>query len=302
MAGLSAVGPTLQPVAGWGLDIWERLGRIEHLGYLYRYRQGVPVAGDPKRGDWDEDLDAFTKESNVRAIATICRTLGGLGMRWGTDLGGSETATQLTELEERTAAIREHESWMRHHLEYGWEPGDAASGLRARARRHPDLVDWSVLSEQEREKDFGSVRSALRLLATLGYVPTRAAAYRRRPEQVTARVLTKRTTWTTTHGDRLVAAPGDWWLTSDTHGAGWSVRDDAFRAAYTRVAGDTYVARGADVTARRIRIGEAPEVVVSLEGPETARPGDWIVRDAAGNEWVIDAVDFEAKYAPVDER
>ena len=194
LGGLSVIGPTLEPAPGYGLDIWERLGRVQHQAYLLSWRGGVVAAGDPARGDWDDDLDAFTRASNVRAFATFCRVVGELGTArtWATDLGagGGQQAAALNDEELEVAALREHDSWVRHHIESGWRLGDvrrqqpaAGGGLRRGRRRragreasrlHPDLVEWEALDERERDKDRDSVRGVLRLLDALGFTLVRA--------------------------------------------------------------------------------------------------------------------------------
>lgn len=305
MGALSMVGPTLEPVPGWGLDIWERLGRIQHLSYLLQWRGGQTDLGDPKRGNWDSDLDAFTKESNIRAFATICRTVGGFPSRrvWATDLGpdGSQHEAPLTPDERVAAAIREHISWMQHHLEYGWALGAprgasaTKSGKPSRALVHPDLVDWDALSDEERKKDFDSVDSTLRLLTTLGFTLTGAAVYSRVPSLVAAEVLSSPWEWKTGNGDRLTASVGDIRLTDPESGVQWSITASALNTGYLAVGENRYETYGA-VTARQIGDGSPEEIILSLEGPESAKERDWVVTDYAGNEWVVTDSVFSERY------
>lgn len=171
LGGLSMVGPTITPVPGFGFDIWDRLGAIQNLTYLLNFRGGVPdSAGEPVDA-WDE-LDAFTRESNIRSFATFSRGVGELGLprRMATDLGsqGTETARPLddpAEIDE--LARREHDSWVAHHREYGFRFGPERSGLR-----HPDMVEWAELDAVAQRKDSENVRATNELLGSLGFVLT----------------------------------------------------------------------------------------------------------------------------------
>lgn len=60
----------------------------------------------------------------------------------------------------------EHERWMRERIARGWRYGDNRDNRR---KTHPDLVDWAVLPESEREKDRDSVRRIPRILHEAGY-------------------------------------------------------------------------------------------------------------------------------------
>ena len=90
--GLSVVGPTMAPVPGFGLDVWDRLGAIQHRAYLLNFHGGLPTSDDPtkKRGLW-EDLSAFARESNIRTFVAFARVVGSLSCRrqLGTELGTS---------------------------------------------------------------------------------------------------------------------------------------------------------------------------------------------------------------------
>ena len=175
LGGLSIVGPTLEPVLQTGVDIWERLARIKHQIYLYDWRGGIPVPGDPNRGDWDDDLDEFAKESNIRSFATFCRSIADLGRQWATDLGegGAQSEHPLEPAELLLVAKIEHDSWVRHHVEYGWRFGDHDRGGdtsgRAKAKLHPDIVEWEALSGDDQRKDVDSIASTIALMKSLGF-------------------------------------------------------------------------------------------------------------------------------------
>lgn len=197
IGGLSLVGPTLEPVvpasdpdsknvgarvddaaAAYGLDVWERLGRIEHKCYLLRNYGGVAKRDEERlaRGDWDADLTETLREDNIRPFATLVRTITDLGYSWASDvdLDGSQTRVELDADHEDwlRAGVNEHASWVRHRLEDGWAFGGPK--LRDDARRiHPNIVGWDQLTTKIQGYDFDGVRSALDLFGALGFVLAR---------------------------------------------------------------------------------------------------------------------------------
>jgi len=170
------VGPTLDPLPDFGLDVWDRLGAVQHWTYVLNYLNGHPMDGDPngKRGQW-ASLSAFARESNIRSFASFTRTLGELpdgARRLGTDLGkaGTQIDAPVESAEDfLLLAEREHESWMKHHEQYGYKYGPERKG-----KRHPDMRPWSELSDDERAKDDKNVRATNDLLRALGFILVRA--------------------------------------------------------------------------------------------------------------------------------
>lgn len=126
-----------------------------------------------------------------------------------------------------------------------------------------------------------------------GTDPTQPARYRRVGE-VWAWRLSKPREWQTDNGDLLRGEAGDWWVVSPD-GAFRTVAASVFDDDYAHVADQVYRRRG-DVTARRVR---EQEHVQSLEGPSTARAGDWIVTDDAGNSWAVPDAVFRNGYRAV---
>lgn len=60
LGGLVMVGPTISPVPGFGLDIWNRLGAVQHQAYFLNFQGGTQTTDDlnQKRDLW-EKLSAF---------------------------------------------------------------------------------------------------------------------------------------------------------------------------------------------------------------------------------------------------
>ncbi|WP_229230967.1 RyR domain-containing protein [Sinomonas cyclohexanicum] len=176
VGGMSKVGPTFDPVPGQGVDIWDWLGRIAHQRYLAIWRNGTPTVGDSVWGRWDEDLSAFTKESNIRSFVSVSRALGRMGRVWATRLGtapSSQEAIRLTDDEMTSLARMEHDSWLRHHEEYGWSYAEERND---RLKRHPMMIPWEELDLDARRKDVEAVQGAIELFTALGFVLAQSSA------------------------------------------------------------------------------------------------------------------------------
>jgi hypothetical protein len=53
------------------------------------------------------------------------------------------------------------------------------------------------------------------------------------------------------------------------------------------------VARTGRVSAQR---AVPAELVITLEGPVTAHPGDWVIKGTAGEQWITSAEHFQKSY------
>lgn len=121
------------------------------------------------------------------------------------------------------------------------------------------------------------------------------AARYRRTGVVTATRLTDSLTWTTSAGDVLTGRSGDW-LVVTRDGGERTVQDPQFRSSYEQLEGDLWQRVGT-VTAARVR---EEHVVETLEGPATARVGDWLVTAPDGTRWPVPDPVFRNSYEPVD--
>lgn len=108
------------------------------------------------------------------------------------------------------------------------------------------------------------------------------------------RTVTEPETWTTEAGSVLRASRGDLMLTDGTRE--WSIDPGEFERTY-RWIGDSCFERIGEVAASPAIPGE---VVESAEGPETAAPGDWLVRNQNGFVWLVPATQFELAYCPLN--
>jgi hypothetical protein len=112
---------------------------------------------------------------------------------------------------------------------------------------------------------------------------------------VRARRLDQDVEWTSSGGDILRGAPGDW-LVVDESGGQRTVSDEFFQTHHRHLRKDVWE-RTATLEAREASPGERVE---SPEGVATAAPNDWVVRDAAGTQWIVPAEHFRIAYRPVD--
>ena len=263
MEGLVPYGLTTEVPADWPVDSWERAARVVHE----RYRRQRDPKARPRPSDrsWDDGLDPFLKESNVRLVTATLASVEALGRSWGPISGPSEQKAEdepITEDQRLILARCEHESWRRHLQENGWRPGEVRDDVR---RVHPALVPWSRLSDADRQRSLANVADALATLRNLGYRSTAArddglSGWRpfRRSGTVTARRTAKPWTWRSRHGDVLEAQAGDWWV-SDGSGA-WSVNDEIFATTYQHLSDDHW-RRVGEVDGRPARPGEVDHLV-----------------------------------------
>ena len=327
MEKLYPFGLTTEGLAGWPVDSWERAARVVHENYrVVHVPQPDPAV--PSHRAWDEGLDPFLKESNVRLVTTTLAAAESVGRSWGPS---AATPQQPDADQVDWMAQLEHASWLKHHVDNGWK----YSVTRDDAHKlHPALVPWSRLDEVNREKTRQNVLAALSTLEGLGYRSTPVAAEAepagmggapseigtapatdptslngaavlddggrapwirvKRIGEVTATVSADPFSWTNPAGDVLRAKAGDWRVSNDT-GDLWSVAPEVFATTYEHVSGDRYRRVGL-VNARPAVEGE---VVESPEGTERARAGDWVMEGAAGERWVTSADYFATNYSRI---
>jgi hypothetical protein len=288
LAQVRAFGSTLDAGQGRPVDSWERIARLVHEDYVRAY----PDPDDPARKPWDE-LQPFYRESNVRQVLTVLGSAVAVGRSWG---ASAEAATPPRAEQIDEMARREHESWLEHLGRTGWTWG--ATRDRA-AKKHPDLLPWDRLSDESREKTRTGVVETLALLETLGYRsfddPYATWVRFRRRGEVTAVRRDEAWTWTTSDGTVLRGRAGDWEV-FDEDGSSRSVAASIFERTHEPLGGDRW-RRVGEVRGRHARPGE---VVHSLEGDLTARPGQWVLHGVAGEEWLVSEEHLAESYDRVD--
>ena len=288
LAQVRAFGLTLDAGQGRPVDNWERIARLVHEDYIRAY----PDPDDPARLPWPE-LSAFYRESNVRQVLTVLGSAVAVGRSWG---ASAETASPPSDDQLDEMARREHESWLEHHQRNGWTLGTTRDRV---AKKHPDLLPWDQLSDESRAKNRKGVVESLALLETLGYRsfddPYATWVQFRRRGEVTAVRRDEPWTWTTSDGTAMRGQAGDWEVTDDD-GAARSVDAAIFEETHEPIDGDRW-RRVGEVRGRQARPGE---VVHSLEGDQTARLGQWVLRGVAGEEWLVSTEHLESSYDRID--
>jgi hypothetical protein len=283
LAQVRAFGSTLDAGRGRPVDSWERIARLVHEDYVRAY----PDPDDPARRPWSE-LAPFYRESNVRQVLTVLGSAVAVGRSWG---ASAETASPPSVEQLDEMARREHESWMEHLQRHGWSWGPTRD--RA-AKKHPDLQPWDQLSDRGARARQLIVES-LALLETLGYRsfddPYATWVQFRRRGEVNAVRRNAPWSWKTSDGTVMRGRAGDWEVTDD-NGVSRSVAASIFEQTHEPIDGDRWRRTG-EVRGRQARPGE---VVHSLEGDQTARPGQWVLSGVAGEEWLVSTEHLDSTY------
>ncbi len=286
-------GLTLEPPAGFPVDSWERAARVVHEAYL----RGLGAGRDPNKAahrPWSE-LPPFYRASNVRLVTATLAGAEAAGRTWG-PVAGAQVSTAVSPGHLEEMARWEHASWCRFYRDQGWRYGPVRDDGR---RRHDALRGFDDLSAEYQDRVRGNVRDALVTLHGLGYRSVATGEQRpwqpvARRGEVRARRLDQDWRWQTGSGAWLQARAGDYRV-SNGQGGDWSVVAAIFAATYTHIEGDRWRRTG-EVQAQPAVAGE---LVVSLEGPATAAEGDWVIRGAAGEQWLTSAEHFTASYERV---
>ncbi len=283
---LSSFGTGLIPGDLPPEDHWTRLARLLHNAYLGTL--GEDADPRPSARPWSE-LPIFYRTSNLRQVQSLLSGVILLGRTWS---GGGDDPLDEDEL--TFLGRREHESWRGFLEANGWRQAAVRDDA---SLRHPWLVDWSALPVEARERTLGGIRHAVALLATAGYRSSQrrtATAFRRRGEVIAER-LTQAWSWRTESGAAMTAAAGDWRLLDPTTGRRWSVASAAFDSTHEAIGNGRYRRTGG-VTARPAQLAER---VQTLEGEAVARPGEWLVTGALGEQWLVPAERFREAYEPL---
>lgn len=113
---------------------------------------------------------------------------------------------------------------------------------------------------------------------------------------VRAEQLKEATTWTTSKGEVMQAAAGDWKITGGD-GSTWSVKPDIFQQTYSPVAGSSgEFAKTAITRATKLT---APITIQTLEGQGSGVAGDYLVVGPKGEQYIVGGQKFESMYQPI---
>lgn len=175
----------------------------------------------------------------------------------------------------------EHEDWFRAKHLQGWQYGEIKNDD---AKTNPLMVDWSRLTMEERKPTHQTVTDLFDGLCVLGYSPWYRVSRRGRADS--AKQLERAAKVPGSSGSQTGQA-GDWLVS--VGGSERIVAASEFGSLYdpqTLERIGTLLARPA----------VAGEVVESLESPQTAGVGDWLVIGNAGERWPVPDVEFRKNY------
>lgn len=194
-------------------------------------------------------------------------------------------------------AKAEWEDWSRYLRRHGWTHGDKRDEANKKNEKLVDSWEATVADPELRAAALKSLAGTLIELLKLGYRSRPMWETYQRVGSVTAKRRRMRWIWTTASRKTAHAAAGTWEVRDSGHS--WPVRNDIFHASYRRKHADSWERRGT-VLARLARPGET---IHTLDGPETAADGDWVIQGNRGEQWLVPADEFRRRYrkpVPVD--
>lgn len=294
--------------AGLGHDAWERAAMLIHERFAAQAR--ARGRDDEATKPWAQ-LNEFYRGSNRRTVRNALWMVEKIaGHTWDTfggvpdapmsaDVANSDPLARLRAIGfDRDAAMAmakaEHQDWCRYYRKAGWKYGPQRDNDR---KLNPNLIGWHAVEDNPAalEASLSSLAATLYSLRELGYRSRPLWQRFRRVGCVTAQRRTEAWSWTSESGNTMRAGAGDW-AVSDGDGRSWSVRDDVFHSSYQHIDGNRWCRCGF-VRARPARGGER---ITTLEGPTLAGATDWVVKGAAGEEWVVPGDRFARQYEAVD--
>ena len=140
----------------------ELAARAIHEEYVkLQTEAGETEQSNPSVCPWNE-LPRRLKESNLRQVEDIWKTLHVIHCMIGLSTGTREPPFEFTESEVEFLAEREHEQWMEERIKKGWVYGKIRDDQQ---KIHDCIVPWAHLPEFQREKDRNAVRALPGILA-----------------------------------------------------------------------------------------------------------------------------------------
>lgn len=152
----------------------EALARAKHEHYVECERQrGTPAEGNASMAAWSE-LEPALKESNRRFADSVGEKLelAGCAIAPAPLVDPANPGFAFTEAEVEELARSEHDRWCRDLEADGWKFGRVKDPV---GKRHPKLLAWEELTEEDRDKDREPVALLPNMLARAGFQIERAA-------------------------------------------------------------------------------------------------------------------------------
>ena len=140
----------------------ELVARAIHEEYIEQEKKaGVTPESNPSMRPWDE-LPHRLKESNLRQVDDIWKTLSMIHCTIGMSISGREPLFAFTDNEVEFLAEKEHEQWVNERLKKGWVYGRDRDDQQ---KIHDCIIPWEQLPEAQRQKDRNAVRALPGVLA-----------------------------------------------------------------------------------------------------------------------------------------
>lgn len=152
-------------------DLDEWLARACHQRYLAdQFGAGAAPGAAAALRPWEQLAEQY-QAANRDQAAHVGRKLAAIGCVLSPRRSGDRPFAFRHGEVERLAQL-EHRRWMAERLRAGWSPGRVRDDA---ARRHPALVPWPELPEEERDKDRRVVLDLPAMLADAGLTIVRTA-------------------------------------------------------------------------------------------------------------------------------
>jgi X-X-X-Leu-X-X-Gly heptad repeat protein len=158
-----------EEIAEISLTLLQKIARVVHAGYLHevmKQASGIPRAKRPEAAGFDS-LQHEGLQSNMDFAVHLPTRLLAIGYMIRPVRKGYKTrALHLDDVEIETMAKVEHLRWSWEKRLNGWTYGEVRD---LRKKKHPCLVQYEELSENEKEKDRELVRLTPAILRDIRY-------------------------------------------------------------------------------------------------------------------------------------
>lgn len=143
----------------------EYLARALHEEYVSQQTKAGSAEG-PASLSWAQ-LPEPIKEANRKQVDRIGANLEAVGCRIAPLMDWDSPPFAFTHAEIEVIARREHQGWCDDLRRGGW--GFAPGPKNSEKKTHPDLVEWELLPEPEKEKNRAPARELPTFLTRAGY-------------------------------------------------------------------------------------------------------------------------------------